>query len=130
MTTIEQIINNSRLSTVAQHELKNAFTTQGKRKGLIKKSTPAKGKTGHIAWQCVIGVVAPVRMSFSSLLFMDDTTRTLHDEIEAWVEEPRVRIWLNARGQRPFEFNLYAHSYDVKHDVYQKLEDELVGVTK
>lgn len=134
MTTIEQIIENTNLSSAAQTELKNAFTSRGKRKGLIKKSTPAGGKPGHIAWQCVIGVVAPVRLSHASiigsLLFRDDDVRALYDELESWVESPSVKAWLNARGQRPFEFNLYAHRYDVKHVVYQEIEDELVGVTK
>jgi hypothetical protein len=89
-------------------ELLAAIASKGKNKDLVRASKP-KGK-GSIGWTALMSVLAPQRAGFMALIMASGDEKTLFDKCDKFAEFWRGPI--NAIGQRPYQFNLWAHRYD------------------
>ena len=107
--TLADVFDQAPLTDEDKAEFKAALCTRGKRKGLLKKHSPPCDKPGFAGWQALIGAVQPARLSFAGLIFAHRPVKEQYARLDKWVEDrPRFRAYLNANGQRPFEFNLFA----------------------
>lgn len=104
-----------------------AFTTRGKRKGLVLKTAPVayKKPEANAVWNAVMSNLSPVRTQIWNLSFMNHNERVLYEKVDKALEEhlPELR----ASAQMPFEFSLFAHHYDVEkiQDYMKKRVDSL-----
>lgn len=112
MTLTEYINNDPRLNAEQRAELLGSVASRGKNKGRIKASLPARGKTGRIAWNCVMLTIAPVRAAVWSLMWeiRTDGTRELFDRLESWCKANELA--LQVYGTRPMQFSLWDYHND------------------
>lgn len=101
------------LSPRAKAALHGAIATRGKRKGFVLNNKPSgKGREDHaVAWESLIGVLAPVRMSVWFLMTASADEKELWTQCNAWCE--RFASVINHCGQAPFQFNLWHHHHDL-----------------
>ena len=120
---LNEYINSDKNLTDAQRAaLLGALVTRGPRKGLVKK-TPPKDASARGAWRALMSVLSVQRMGAWSLVFADDDERNMYDQLDAWSDTWRYVI--NAKGQRPLEFNLWAHRWAPDAPVFDAMAREL-----
>lgn len=92
--------------------LLSAISSRGKFKGyVLATAPPMNAGDKYIAWQALMGELAPVRMSIGGMMFMSKSQREVYDRLEKAMEG---NLGTALRAQEPaLRWSLFAYHYNV-----------------
>ena len=61
--------------------IRDAVSSKGANKGMLKRKCPPINTFGAAAWQAIMAYSNPHKMGFAHMMFMDDDKRELYDYI-------------------------------------------------
>lgn len=96
--------------------IRGCFVSRGKRKGLLKLAAPPHDSGLRAAFDGLMCNVAPARIGVFARMMSAEQDQAQFDRIERAFDSkihPNNFHLLNATGQRPNEFNLFACAFDV-----------------
>lgn len=110
MNTREAIEQNPVLSDEDKKALLGAVCTRGRYKGylLTNAPSPAKRPIDWLAWQVLVGHLAPVRISIAGLFF---NRSDAYIELDKRTEKAGLTFALNT-CEPAYRWNLWANRYD------------------
>lgn len=93
--------------------LLSAISTRGKNKGYLLANSPATDAGAkYVAWQALVGELAPVRASVWGLMFLRANDKALYDRLVKVLE---LGLGFAVRAYEPgFRWSLFANRYNVE----------------
>lgn len=114
MNTKELIETYPGLSDEARRHLLKAVSTRGKSKGYLLASQPScyKQPDKFVAWTCLVGNLAPARISVFSVAFAPENVANSYKALDKEVTECAGFTFALNAVEPAFRWNLWAHRYD------------------
>ena len=75
------------LTNEARIAMSECVVTRGAKKGLLKATAPPSRTMAYAAWQGLMMVFNPYKVSISGMMFMSEEQRVIMRNCEAWAEE-------------------------------------------